>query len=108
MQILVLCRIMCVFVVLICISLHLTHTHCNKGLRGTYQGLTATIIKQGSNQAIRFFVYTSIKKWLQDGDNTKDIGSVKTFITGGIAGAASVFGNTPVDVVKTRMQVCFI
>ena len=76
-----------------------------KGIKGTYQGLTATIIKQGSNQAIRFFVYTSIKKWIQDGDITKDIGSVKTFITGGIAGAASVFGNTPVDVVKTRMQV---
>jgi solute carrier family 25 citrate transporter 1 len=75
-----------------------------EGIKGTYQGLTATIIKQGSNQAIRFFVYTSIKKWLQDGDITKDIGSVKTFITGGIAGAASVIGNTPVDVVKTRMQ----
>ncbi len=25
---------------------------------------------------------------------------------GALAGAASVFGNTPVDVVKTRMQVC--
>ena len=76
------------------------------GLRGTYQGLTATIVKQGSNQAIRFFVYTSLKKWIQEGDNSKDIGSVKTFLIGGVAGAASVFGNTPVDVVKTRMQVC--
>lgn len=27
---------------------------------------------------------------------------------GAIAGAASVFGNTPVDVVKTRMQVRFM
>ena len=37
--------------------------------------------------------------------------SVPVLITGlfGIlAGAASVFGNTPVDVVKTRMQVNFI
>lgn len=75
-----------------------------QGLRGTYQGLTATIVKQGSNQAIRFFVYTSLKKWIQEGDNSKDIGSVKTFLIGGVAGAASVFGNTPVDVVKTRMQ----
>ena len=33
---------------------------------------------------------------------------MKTFLIGGIAGAASVFGNTPVDVVKTRMQVCSI
>ena len=80
-------------------------TYNLSGIKGTYQGLTATIIKQGSNQAIRFFVYTSIKKWIQDGDNTKEIGNVKTFLTGGVAGAASVFGNTPVDVVKTRMQV---
>ena len=54
---------------------------------------------------IRFFVYTNLKSYLQDGDPSKDIGSIKTFFIGGIAGAASVFGNTPVDVVKTRMQV---
>ena len=39
------------------------------------------------------------------GLSPQDIGSVRTFFIGGIAGAASVFGNTPVDVVKTRMQV---
>lgn len=54
---------------------------------------------------IRFFVYNNLKSYLQGGDPSKDIGSIKTFIIGGIAGAASVFGNTPVDVVKTRMQV---
>ncbi|XP_057293078.1 tricarboxylate transport protein, mitochondrial-like [Hydractinia symbiolongicarpus] len=75
-----------------------------EGIRGTYQGLTATIIKQGSNQAIRFFVYNNLKSYLQGSDNTKEIGAIKTFGIGGIAGAASVFGNTPVDVVKTRMQ----
>ena len=54
---------------------------------------------------IRFFVYSNLKNYLQGGDPSKDIGSIRTFIIGGIAGAASVFGNTPVDVVKTRMQV---
>lgn len=33
------------------------------GLKGTYQGLTATVLKQGSNQAIRFFVMTSLRNW---------------------------------------------
>lgn len=75
-----------------------------EGLGGVYKGLTATVIKQGTNQMIRFFVYTNLKSYLQDGDPSKDIGSIKTFFIGGIAGAASVFGNTPVDVVKTRMQ----
>lgn len=35
------------------------------GLKGTYQGLTATVLKQGSNQAIRFFVMTSLRNWYQ-------------------------------------------
>lgn len=75
-----------------------------EGIRGTYQGLTATIVKQGSNQAIRFFVYNNLKSYLQDGDSSKDIGALWTFAIGGVSGAASVFGNTPVDVIKTRMQ----
>ncbi|XP_031568715.1 tricarboxylate transport protein, mitochondrial-like [Actinia tenebrosa] len=75
-----------------------------EGFSGVYKGVTATVIKQGTNQMIRFFVYSNLKSWLQGGDPRKDIGSIKTFIIGGIAGAASVFGNTPVDVVKTRMQ----
>ena len=76
------------------------------GFGGVYKGLTATIIKQGTNQMIRFFVYSNLKNYLQGGDPSVDIGSIKTFCIGGVAGAASVFGNTPVDVVKTRMQVC--
>ena len=75
------------------------------GIRGTYQGLLPTILKQGSNQAIRFFVFNNLKAYFQGGDNTKEIGPIKTFFIGGLAGAASVFGNTPIDVVKTRMQV---
>ncbi|EPY81183.1 hypothetical protein CB1_000750011 [Camelus ferus] len=34
-----------------------------QGLKGTYQGLKATVLKQGSNQAIRFFVLTSLRSW---------------------------------------------
>lgn len=33
------------------------------GVRGTYQGLTATVLKQGTNQAIRFYVMTSLRNW---------------------------------------------
>ncbi|CAJ0581116.1 unnamed protein product, partial [Mesorhabditis spiculigera] len=74
------------------------------GLKGIYQGLTATIIKQGSNQAIRFFVMETLKDWYRGGDNTKPIAKPLVGLMGAIAGAASVYGNTPVDVVKTRMQ----
>ena len=76
------------------------------GIRGTYQGLTPTILKQGTNQMIRFFVYENLKHWFQGDDYNKNIGTLKTALCGAIAGAASVFGNTPIDVIKTRMQVC--
>ena len=33
------------------------------GITGVYKGLTATMMKQGSNQAIRFFVVESLKEW---------------------------------------------
>lgn len=75
------------------------------GIGGVYKGLTATIIKQGSNQAIRFFVMETCKDWYRGGDPSKPVPKLLVGTFGAIAGAASVFGNTPVDVVKTRMQV---
>jgi len=75
-----------------------------EGIGGTYKGLTATIIKQGSNQAIRFFVMETMKDWYRGGDPAKPVPKLLVGAFGVVAGAASVFGNTPIDVVKTRMQ----
>ncbi len=38
-------------------------------------------------------------------DPRRDMHPLVTALFGATAGAASVFGNTPLDVVKTRMQV---
>lgn len=62
-------------------------------------------MKQGSNQAIRFFVMESLKEWYRGGDNNKHVPKLVVGAFGALAGAASVYGNTPIDVVKTRMQV---
>ncbi|KAM6965024.1 tricarboxylate transport protein B, mitochondrial [Aplochiton taeniatus] len=75
-----------------------------QGVMGTYQGLTATVLKQGSNQAIRFYVMTSLRNWYKGDNPNKAINPVLTGTFGAMAGAASVFGNTPLDVIKTRMQ----
>ncbi|XP_073990646.1 mitochondrial citrate transporter scheggia isoform X2 [Rhodnius prolixus] len=75
-----------------------------QGVRGVYQGLTPTILKQGSNQAIRFFVMETLKDKYRGGDPEKHVPKFVVGMFGAIAGAASVFGNTPIDVVKTRMQ----
>ncbi|KAI4479027.1 PREDICTED: putative tricarboxylate transport protein, mitochondrial [Polistes canadensis] len=74
------------------------------GFKGVYQGVMPTILKQGSNQAIRFFVMETLKDWYRGGDNNKNVPKVVVGAFGACAGAASVFGNTPIDVVKTRMQ----
>ncbi|KAI3413600.1 hypothetical protein GPALN_011089 [Globodera pallida] len=74
------------------------------GLGGFYQGLTATMAKQGSNQAIRFFVMETLKDWYRGGDPNVPVSKLMVGLFGGIAGAASVYGNTPIDVVKTRLQ----
>ncbi len=75
-----------------------------QGLRGTYQGLSATIMKQGSNQAIRFYVMESLKGWYRGDDHKKSVPKLLVGAFGAFAGACSVFGNTPLDVIKTRMQ----
>lgn len=75
------------------------------GFRGVYQGVVPTILKQGSNQAIRFFVMETLKDWYKGGDTTKTVPKIVVGAFGAVAGAASVFGNTPIDVIKTRMQV---
>lgn len=71
-----------------------------KGFSGIYKGLGPTVLRQGSNQGIRFLVYDDSKKFLvQHLPYTPAM-----FLAGGIAGAASVMGNNPIDVVKTNMQ----
>jgi len=81
-----------------------------QGIGGVYKGLVPTILKQGSNQAIRFPVYYYLKTMIV-GNPTDDfskngvlIGNLQGMMVGGIAGAASVVGNTPIDVIKTKMQ----
>ncbi|KAL0994966.1 hypothetical protein UPYG_G00130070 [Umbra pygmaea] len=76
----------------------------DQGVRGIYQGLTATVLKQGSNQAIRFYVMNSLRNWYKGDDPRGEMHPIVTAVFGATAGAASVFGNTPLDVVKTRMQ----
>lgn len=95
--------------------MHLVYFHLSflipdqKGLGGLYKGVTATIMKQGSNQAIRFFVMETMKDRYRQyrGDQVSGLPVPKplTGLFGIVAGAASVYGNTPLDVVKTRMQV---
>ncbi|ELR19620.1 citrate transport family protein [Acanthamoeba castellanii str. Neff] len=80
-----------------------------QGISGCYKGLTATMIKQGSNQALRFTTFYQLKTWMLgdpalDFDRSTIKAVFQTIFAGATAGAVSVFGNTPIDVIKTKMQ----
>ncbi len=60
-----------------------------------------TLLKQSTNQGVRFLVYNETKEITHKYIPVKFLAD---FIAGGLAGACSVIANNPIDVVKTNMQ----
>ncbi|CAM9102361.1 unnamed protein product [Ectocarpus sp. 13 AM-2016] len=75
----------------------------NEGPAGLYQGVWATIAKQGSNQGLRFMWFNKYKGIISD-DGARPLSDVENLLGGMSAGCFSTLGNNPFDVVKTRMQ----
>jgi len=71
------------------------------GPAGMYKGAGATLIKQSSNQGVRFVVYTDTANWLS---SYIDFKPGRDMIAGMFAGFCSCMANNPVDVIKTKMQ----
>jgi len=75
----------------------------DSGISGFYKGVVATVIKQASNQGLRFMYMGAYKDWRSQGGKRK-LDTIETIIGGMGAGCFSVLGNNPFDVVKTKMQ----
>ena len=73
------------------------------GIRGLYQGLTATVLKQASNQGLRFMFFNKYKD-IVTADGKSPLSPVGALLGGMGAGCFSTLGNNPADVVKTQMQ----
>ena len=71
------------------------------GFGGIYKGVVPTLMKQSSNQGVRFVVFEDTKKQL---GNFIPYKVVVDLLSGGFAGFCSTMANNPVDVVKTKMQ----
>lgn len=80
-----------------------------EGIGFLYRGVTLTALRQGTNQAANFTVYTELKSLLQKWQGSKDtikrdLPSYQTTIIGLISGAVGPFSNAPIDTIKTRIQ----
>lgn len=86
-----------------------------EGIGFLWRGVTLTALRQGTNQAANFTVYTELKtrlqKWQQQHHHNtqnevgvKDLPSYQITIIGLISGAVGPFFNAPIDTLKTRRQ----
>lgn len=86
-----------------------------EGIGFLWRGVTLTALRQGTNQAANFTVYTELKtrlqKWQQQHNRSiqnqvgvKDLPSYQITIIGLISGAVGPFFNAPIDTIKTRIQ----
>jgi solute carrier family 25 citrate transporter 1 len=72
-----------------------------QGLGGMYKGVVPTLLKQSTNQGVRFVVFEDTQKKLNQFLKYK---MLVDFLSGGFAGFCSVMFNNPIDVIKTNMQ----
>lgn len=75
-----------------------------EGPAGLYMGVVPTILKQGTNQLIRFPIQQFYFKMMFGGDEKKSQSPWLNGIAGAAAGGTSVLLTMPQDTIKTRMQ----
>jgi len=76
----------------------------NHGIRGMYQGLGATFLRDIPGNAIYFGVYESARRALAKGEKVETLPAWKVLMAGGISGMAYWVFAFPADVVKSSIQ----
>lgn len=76
----------------------------SEGPMGLYRGAFPTILKQGTNQAVRMPLQVSIFGIISFGDDTKKQSPIYNGVAGFLAGCGSVVLTQPQDCVKSKMQ----
>ena len=85
----------------------LTEIYRKGGIRGCYQGLWVTALRETPAFAVYFSTYEGQMSFIakKKGIPKKDVGLTYSFFCGGITGTLTWVFNYPVDVVKTRFQM---
>jgi len=76
----------------------------SEGPLGLYRGAVPTILKQGTNQAVRMPLQVQFFQLLSFGDESKKQSPIYNGAAGFLAGCGSVVLTQPQDCVKSRMQ----
>eukprot|EP00747_Dinoflagellata_sp_TGD_P210159 gnl/TRDRNA2_/TRDRNA2_83476_c0_seq1.p1 gnl/TRDRNA2_/TRDRNA2_83476_c0~~gnl/TRDRNA2_/TRDRNA2_83476_c0_seq1.p1 ORF type:complete len:324 (+),score=59.01 gnl/TRDRNA2_/TRDRNA2_83476_c0_seq1:91-972(+) len=76
----------------------------SEGPMGLYRGALPTILKQGTNQAVRMPLQVQFFAIISLGDDTKKSSPLYNGVAGFLAGVGSVVLTQPQDCVKSRMQ----
>merc|ERR1712012_631915 len=76
----------------------------SEGPMGLYRGAFPTILKQGTNQAVRMPLQVQIFALISFGDDSKKQNPIYNGGAGFLAGCGSVMLTQPQDCVKSRMQ----
>jgi len=75
-----------------------------EGPLALYKGVIPTVLRQATNQAANFTAYQEIKKaWIKHTDVT-ELQPWQHLVIGGVSGAFGPLLNSPIDVIKTRLQ----
>ena len=72
-----------------------------QGFGGIYAGPVPTVLKQSTNQGVRFVVFEDVQKRLQSVIPVKVLADL---LAGAFAGICSTLVNNPIDVINTQMQ----
>ncbi|BES88481.1 Tricarboxylate transport protein [Nesidiocoris tenuis] len=75
-----------------------------EGVRGTYQGLLPTTLKQATNQGSRFLLMESFKEFYDKENPSKPLPPHIACSWGIVTSFFTTYLNSPIDLVKTRMQ----
>lgn len=82
----------------------LIDTFQNKGIRGLYKGLSSPLLGTMAENAVLFWAYGNIKRALGETPEN-ELSLLYLALAGGSAGAFTPLVNTPVELVKCRLQV---
>ena len=75
-----------------------------EGFSALYKGVTLTCLRQATNQAVNFTIYTRAKAYLTERQQVATLPSWQSLLLGGFSGALGPMSNAPIDTIKTRLQ----